>query len=152
MWMPITMDGQLTHTGVLMLRDGNTRNVMMLARLARGVTIGQARGEVQALANRMAVTDADSNQGIGATILLLWQSHFGPQAMLLTPITILMGASGVVLLIVCANLANLLLARATGRLKEFSIRFALGARPVRLTRQLLTETLLMALARSVRGP
>jgi predicted permease len=145
------MYGQLTHTGVWMLRDRNTRNFMMLARLAPGVTIGQARGEVQALANRMAVTDADSNQGIGATILPLWQSHFGPQAMLLTPITILMGASGVVLLIVCANLANLLLARATGRLKEFSIRLALGARPVRLIQQLLTETLLIAMAGSVCG-
>jgi predicted permease len=150
-WMPITMYGQLTHTGVWMLRDRNTRNFMMLARLAPGVTIEQARGEVQALANRMAVADADSNQGIGATILPVWQSHFGPQAMLLKPITILMGASGVVLLIVCANLANLLLARATGRLKEFSIRLALGARPVRLIQQLLTETLLMAMAGSVCG-
>jgi len=150
-WMPLTMYGQLTHTGDWMLRDRNTRNFMMFARLAPGATREQARGEVQALANRMAVADADSNQGIGATVLPVWQAHFGTQSILLTPITILMGASGVVLLIVCANLANLLLARATGRLKEFSIRLALGARPVRLTRQLLTETLLMALAGSVCG-
>lgn len=145
-WMPLTMYGQLTHTGDWMLRDRNTRNFTILARLAPGVTMEQARGEVQALANRMAVADADSNQGIGATVLPVWQSHFAPQAILLTPITILMGASGVVLLIVCANLANLLLARATGRLKEFSVRLALGAGPARLTRQLLTETLLMAVA------
>src|SRR6266478_4746997 len=118
MWMPITMYGQLTHTGTWMLRDRNTRNYMMFARLALGVTIEQARAEVQALANRMAVADADADQGIGATVLPVWQSHFGTQSILLTPITILMGASGVVLLIVCANLANLLLARATGRLKE----------------------------------
>ena len=150
-WMPLTMYGQLTHTGDWMLRDRNTRNFMMLARLAPGVTLAQARGEVQALANRMAVADADSNQGIGATVLPVWQSHFGTQSILLTPITILMGASGVVLLIVCANLANLLLARATGRLKEFSIRLALGARPRRLTQQLLTETLLMAMLGSVCG-
>ena len=150
-WMPLTMYGQVTHTGTWMLRDRNTRNFMMMARLAPGVTIERARGEVQALANRMAAADADSNQGIGATVLPVWQSHFGPQSILLTPITILMGASGVVLLIVCANLANLLLARASGRLKEFSIRLALGARPARLTRQLLTETLLMALAGSVCG-
>jgi predicted permease len=84
-------------------------------------------------------------------VLPVWQAHFGTQSILLTPITILMGASGVVLLIVCANLANLLLARATGRLKEFSVRLAMGARPTRLTQQLLTETLLMAMAGSVCG-
>jgi len=151
MWMPLTMYGQLTHTGTWMLRDRNTRNFMMFARLAPDVTTEQARAEVQALANRMAVADADSNQGIEATVLPVWQSHFGTQSILLTPITILMGASGVVLLIVCANLANLLLARATGRLKEFSVRLAMGARPMRLIQQLLTETLLMAVAGSVCG-
>jgi predicted permease len=150
-WMPLTMYGDLTHTGTWMLKDRNTRNYMMFGRLAPGVTMDQARSEVQAVANRMAAADADSNQGIGATVLPVWQSHFAPQAMLLTPITILMGACGVVLLIVCANLANLLLARATGRLKEFSIRLALGARPGRLTQQLLTETLLLAAAGSVCG-
>ncbi|HET8923645.1 MAG TPA: ABC transporter permease [Candidatus Acidoferrum sp.] len=150
-WVPLTMYGQLTHTGDWMLRDRNTRNFMMFARLAPGVTIEQARSEVQSLANRMAVSDADSNQGIGATALPVWQSHFGTQSVLLTPIAILMGATGVVLLIVCANLANLLLARGTGRLKEFSIRLALGARPARLTGQLLTETLMLALAGSAGG-
>jgi predicted permease len=151
MWMPLTMYGQLTHTGTWMLRDRNTRNYMMLARLAPGVTLEQARSEVQALANRMAVADADSNARIGATVLPEWQSHFGTQSILLTPIAILMGASGVVLLIVCANLANLLLARATGRLKEFSVRLAMGARPMRLIQQVLTETLLMALAGAACG-
>lgn len=150
-WMPLTMAGQLTHTGTWMLNDRNARFYMMFARLAPGVTIEQAGAEVQALANRMAVADADSNQGIGATVLPLWQSHFGAQSILLTPITILMGASGVVLLIVCANLANLLLARATGRLKEFSVRLAMGARPARLIQQILTETLLMAVVGSVCG-
>jgi predicted permease len=151
MWMPLTMYGQLTHTGTWMLRDRNARYFMMYARLAPGVTMEQARAEVQALASRMAVADADSNQGIGATLLPVWQSHFGTQSILLTPITILMGASGLVLLIVCANLANLLLARATGRLKEFSVRLAMGARPMRLIQQLLTETLLLAVVGSVCG-
>ncbi len=148
-WVPLTMYGQITHTGTWMLQDRNTRNFMMLARLAPGVSIEQARGEVQALANRMGEEDADSNRGIGATVLPVWQSHFGTQAMLLTPVAILMGIGGVVLLIVCANLANLLLARATGRQQEFSIRLALGAKPWRLIAQLLTETLLMAFVGSV---
>jgi predicted permease len=151
LWVPLTMYGQLTHTGTWMLRDRNTRNFQMYARLAPGVGIEQARGEVQALANRLASADADSNRGVGATVLPLWESHFSTQSVLLTPIAILMGASGVVLLIVCANLANLLLARATGRRREFSIRLALGAGPARLGAQLLTETLLLALAGSICG-
>src|SRR6516162_6385188 len=150
-WVPITMYGQLTHTGVWMLKDRNTRNFMLLGRLAPGISFEQARAEVQALADRMAKADADSNLGIGATVLPVWQSHFGTQATLLTPVAILMGTGGVVLLIVCANLANLLLARATGRLKEFSIRLALGAKPRRVATQLFTETLLMAIAGSIGG-
>ncbi|PYX99620.1 MAG: ABC transporter permease, partial [Acidobacteria bacterium] len=146
LWLPLTMYGRMTHTGTWMLRDRNTRNFQLFARLAPGATIEQARDEVQALASRMSVVDADTNQGVGATLLPIWQSHFGTQSVLLTPIAILMGVSGVVLLIVCANLANLLLARATGRQKEFGIRLALGAAPVRLAGQLSTETLLVATA------
>jgi predicted permease len=150
-WVPLTMYGQMTHTGTWMLNDRNTRNFSLLARLAPGARIDQARSEVQALARRMAEQDADSNLGIGATVLPVSQSHFGTQSMLVTPVTILMGSGAVVLLIVCANLANLLLARATGRRQEFSIRLALGARPTRLMTQLLTETLLMALIASALG-
>jgi predicted permease len=150
-WVPLTMYGQMTHTGQWMLQDRNTRNFMLLARLVPRIAIDQARGEVQALANRMAEADADSNLGVGATVLPVWQSHFGTQAVLLTPVAILMGIGGVVLLIVCANLANLILARATGRQQEFSVRLALGARPWRLMTQLLTETLLMALIGSTLG-
>jgi len=150
-WVPLTMYGQLTHTGVWMLQDRNTRNFMVLARLAPGVGIDRARAEVQALAHRMAEADADSNLGISATVLPVWQSHFGTQATLLTPVAILMGTGGVVLLIVCANLANLLLARATRRQQELSLRLALGAKPARLVAQLLTETLLMALIGSLGG-
>ncbi|HVH88579.1 MAG TPA: ABC transporter permease, partial [Terriglobales bacterium] len=150
-WMPLTMYGKLTHTGTWMLGDRNTRNFRLLARLAPGVAIAQARDEVQTLANRMAVLDADSNQGVGATVLPVWQSHFGTQSILLAPIATLMGVSCLVLLIVCANLANLLLARATRRQKEFSIRLALGAARARLAAQILAETLLMAAAGAVCG-
>src|SRR5215470_20302681 len=150
-WVPFTMYGQMTHTGTWMLNDRNTRNYSLLARLAPGASIDQARSEVQAFARRMAEQNADSNQGIGATVLPVSQSHFGTQAMLVTPVTILMGSGAVVLLIVCANLANLLLARATGRQQEFSIRLALGARHGRLMTQLLTETFFMALIASTFG-
>ena len=151
LWLPITMYGQLTHTGTWMLRDRNTRNFLVYGRLAPDVSIDRARAETQALANRMAVADADTNEGVSATVLPLWRSHFGPQAILLTPLTILMAASGVVLLIVCANLANLLLARATTRQKEFSIRLALGAKPLQIIRQLFVEMLLLTALGSASG-
>src|SRR5215469_4738072 len=148
-WIPLTMYGQMTHTGTWMLKDRNARFFTLLARLAPRVSILQARGEVQALANRMAEESADSNLGVGATVLPVWQSHFGTQAMLLTPVAVLMGVGSVVLMIVCANLANLLLARATARRQEFSVRLALGAKPRRLMSQLLTETLLITLVGSI---
>ncbi|MBV9267273.1 MAG: ABC transporter permease [Acidobacteriaceae bacterium] len=151
MWMPITMYGQLTHTGTWMLRSRSTRNFVMYARLGAGVSMRQARAEVEALANRIAVADADSNQGVTATVLPVWQSHFGTQDTLLTPITILMGASGVVLLIVCANLANLILARATARQRDFSIRLALGATSIQIVKQLFVEMLLLTLLGSACG-
>lgn len=150
-WVPLTMYGQVTHTGTWMLQDRNTRNFTMLARLKPGVTIEQARSEAAALANFMAVANADADKGVGATVLPVWQWHYGPQNMLLKPMAILMAACGVLLLIVCANVANLQLARATGRQQEFSIRLALGASSQRLARQLLTESLLLALAGSAMG-
>ncbi len=151
LWLPVTMYGQLNHTGTWMLRDRQTRNFTMLARLKPGVTIAHARAETRALAGRMAVLDADTNQGIGADVLPIWKGHFTPQSVLLAPVVILMGASGLLLLIVCANVANMLLARAMGRQKEFSIRLALGAAPARLGQQLLTETLILALAGAATG-
>jgi predicted permease len=150
-WIPLTMYGQMTHTGTWMLKDRNTRNFMLLGRLAPGASIEQARAEVEGLAKRMAEADPDSNLGIGATVIPVWQTHFGTQSILVTPVATLMGIGGVVLLIVCANLANLLLARAAGRAQEFSIRLALGAKPWRLVSQLLTETLLIVLGGAVGG-
>jgi len=151
LWVPITMYGQITHTGTWMLRDRQTRNDLMLARLKPGVTIQQARAETRALADRMAVLDADTNQGVGADVLPLWKGHFTPQSVILAPVTILMGASALLLLIVCANVANLLLARATGRRREFGIRLAMGASPWRLAAQLLTESLILAIGGAAAG-
>jgi predicted permease len=151
MWAPATMFGQLSSTGDWMLRDRKTRMFRVLARLAPGVQIEQARGELQSLAKRMAEADADTNQGMSATLLPLWKSHYGIQDSLLAPLSILMGACGVVLLIVCANVANLLLARAVARQKELSVRLALGASRSRIIRQLLTESFLIAAAGALIG-
>lgn len=151
LWVPATMYGQLTATGTWMLEDRKTRMFRVLVRLAPGATLEQARTEAASLAGFMAKADADTNQGMSATLLPVWKSHYGIQASLLAPLTILFGASGVVLLIVCANIANLLLVRAADRRKEFSIRVALGASPMRLVRQLSTEVLMLATIGSVAG-
>jgi predicted permease len=145
LWAPITMGAQLKVMPAWSLDDRQTRQMLGFVRLRPGVTIEQARAEIQALAHRMAEADADTNNGLSANVLPLWKSHFGAQHMLLAPLTILMGVCGVVLLIVCANVANLLLARATSRQREFSVRMAVGAGRGRLVRQLLSENLVLAL-------
>ncbi len=151
MWAPATMYGQLSATGDATLLDRKWRTFRVLARLAPGVSIGQARAEVESHAKDMARDNADTSQGMSATLLPLWQSHYGIQDSLRSPLGILMAACIVVLLIVCANVANLLLVRATTRQKEFSVRLALGAPRLRLIRHVLTESLLIAIAGSLAG-
>ena len=150
-WVPATMFSQLNAAGEWMLQDRKTRTFRVLARLAAGVGIEQARAEVASIAAHVAEENRSTNEGVGATVLPVSKSHWGIQDSMRAPLSILMGASGVVLLIVCANIANLLLAHSTSRQKEFSVRVALGAPTSRLTRQLLTETLLLALAGSLLG-
>jgi predicted permease len=150
LFTPVTMYGALTHTGTWMLKDRNTRNFLMFARLKPGVTVEQARAETKAVAAQMAAANRE-DQGIGAEVLPIWKGHFTPQTIILAPVTILMGVAALLLLIVSANLANLLLARATGRRREFAVRLAMGARPIRLAQQLLTETLLLAAAGALAG-
>lgn len=145
-WTPAMMYGELTAAGEGYLRDLKTRMLFSFARLKPGVTVEQGREELKGLMRRMAEANAYENTGIGATLVPAWNSSFGLQAILLAPLGILMGICGVVLLIVCANVGNLLLARATARETEFSIRVALGAPQGRIFRQLLIETLLLALA------
>jgi predicted permease len=151
LWAPAMMYGQLSAAGDFYLRDRKTRMFFGLARLKPGVTVEQARSELESVARRVAEAHANTNNGISATLLPMWKSTFSAQHVLLAPLGILMGICMVVLLIACANVANLLLARATARDREFSIRLALGARRGRLVRQLLTETLLLALGGSALG-
>ncbi len=151
LWMPITMAPAMgTGNGTLRYR-GCRDLTSTFVRLKPGVTIQQARAEVSALSLRLAAAYPATNRGIDATLVPVWASHNGAQGILLKPLRILMALSFALLLIVCANVANLLLARAVSRQREFGIRLALGAHRARLARQLLTETLLLALSGAAAG-
>ena len=144
LWMPVTMATAMgTGDGTLHYR-GTRDETATIVRLKPGITIEQARAEAGALGKRLAALYPETNRGIDVTVTPLWQGHFGAQSMLFQPLRVLMALSLLLLLIVCANVSNLLLARTVSRQREFSLRLALGARRLRIAAQLLIETLLVA--------
>ncbi len=119
-----------------------------IARLKPGITVEQARADMAKVSQDLEVAYPDSNKGLGTTIVSLRDAMVGT----LRPVLILLLASvGFVLLIACANVANLMLARATGRAREFAIRSALGASHKQVVRQLLTESVVLSCIGGVLG-
>ena len=150
-WIPVVMATAMgTGDGTLHYR-GTRDETSTIVRLKPGVTIEQARAEVAALGRRLAALYPATNHGVDLTVTPVWKGHLGAQGLLLQPLRILMALSLVLLLIVCANVANLLLARGVSRRREFGIRLAMGASRSRLAAQLLVETSLLAALGAVVG-
>ena len=124
------------------------RFLSVVARLKNGVTPEQAGAELKTIHARLSEQEPQFSKNYTAEVLPLREQFFGNVR---RPLWLMLGAVGFVLLIACANVANLLLSQATSREKEIALRSALGARRGRITRQLLTESLLLALLGSVLG-
>ena len=151
LWVPVAMLGQIIPTGGWWLRDRGTRTFRVFARIKDGVSPDAARLEVEAFSKRMSEANADVSKGMGGSLLPIWKSHWGMQDGLRAPLIVLLAGCGLLLLIVCANAANLLLARAITRQRELGLRLALGAPRKRLLRQLLTEAGMLAFAGATLG-
>jgi predicted permease len=141
-WLPVQLDATK-------LERGEGRQLQVIARLKPGVSIDAANTDVFAIAKRLAAEYKAANEGVTANARPIIESQIGPQPRRL--LWTMLGAVFLVLLIACANVANLLLDRAAHRTKEVGIRTALGASRAAVVRQFLSEALVLALGGAVLG-
>ena len=129
-------------------QERTSNSFICIGRLRHGVTLAQARGEMDAIGRALASSHSETNAG--GTVRVVPMQEYG-MAGLRPGLLVLLAVVGFVLLIACANIANLLLARAAVRQREFAVRSALGAGRGRLVRQLLTESVLLAIVGGACG-
>jgi predicted permease len=147
-WLPLGMDRQIWDSDRIEYRDVSWLNVLGVLR--HGVSQREAENELDLLMQRIASRFPESHQGDNRLSLdPLWRTPFGANVYLYGTLSLLLGLAAVLLLLACANVANLLLVRSVSRRREFAIRLSMGASRWRLMRQLMLENLLLALAAGI---
>ena len=149
-WVPASME-ETFEGGDYKLEDRGARWIEAFALLKPGVTRRQAQQEISAVATRLEAAFPATNRGRGIKLWPLWQTPFNNARTLLPTLEIMLVVVAFVLLIVCANVGNLLLVRSFNRRHEMTVRLALGAGPSRLVRQLLTEGLILSVLGATGG-
>ena len=150
LWVPATLAPAL-FAGSTELVDRNQRGYSALGRLRDGADEAGATGEFVAAMRELASSFPESNGRISGELMPYWRAPRGPQMMFITALGILQGVMLLVLLAVCGNTANLVLARASSRYREVGVRLALGAGPGSVIRLMLTENLLLGVVGAIVG-
>ncbi|HEY2906792.1 MAG TPA: ABC transporter permease [Vicinamibacterales bacterium] len=150
LFMPATLAPAL-FAGSRELEDRSVRGYAAMAKLAPGATRARAQADVDAAMRQLARDYPETNLALGAEVLPFWQAPHGPQRLLARALFGLQAIMLLLLLAVCGNTANLVLARASARQREIGVRAALGAAPARVVRLLLTENVVLALGGAALG-